>query len=212
MEEDLFYRALGDSLTVGIGSYFNRGFVSRYAQMAVEQLNRPVRTEVFAKNRMTSGQLRTMIHDQHVRSRLMHSNIVTITVGGNDLIQANRMFLRTYNPIVFEHAEQQLYENLLYILYEIQILKWLYPTSYFIRLIGLYNPYPQLGYSQFWINRFNDVLRSLQTDHIRYVDILPHFSDGGRNLLAFGSVHPNRNGYNLIAKQLVNSGFSPLKI
>ncbi|WP_188207929.1 GDSL-type esterase/lipase family protein [Alkalibacillus aidingensis] len=210
MGDDLFYRALGDSLTLGVGNYFSGGFVSRYAQISLKTLRRPVRTEVFAKNKMTSGQLRAMLQDPHVRFRLIPANMITITTGGNDLLYANRMFLKTYNPIVFEHAEQQFYENLLYILHEIQLLKSLHSTPYFVRLIGLYNPYPDLSYSLFWVNRFNQILKNFATDIVQYVDILPHFDQGRKKLLAIGSMHPNKHGYNLIAHKLAETGYYPL--
>ncbi|TFB14592.1 hypothetical protein E3U55_13255 [Filobacillus milosensis] len=211
MNDFIVYKGIGDSLTVGIGNYFSKGFVNRYAQRTVETLQIPVRTEVFAKNKITSADLLYRIQDEKVQSRLMTANIITITIGGNDLLQANREFTRTFIPGVFDEATFSFYRNMLAVLAEIRFLKSLHPTPYIIRLIGLYNPFPHLSYSDFWVQRFNDILLSFEDDHIAFVDIYPYFIYGAEHLLNFGGLHPNKYGYEIIAEATAASGYEPLK-
>ncbi|MFD2638799.1 GDSL-type esterase/lipase family protein [Piscibacillus salipiscarius] len=211
MNDFIVYKAIGDSLTVGIGNYFSKGFVNRYAQRAVETLQVPVRTEVFAKNKITSGDLLYRIQDEKVQSRLMTANIITITAGGNDLLQANRTFMYTYDPSVFDEVTVEFYQNMASILSEIHYLKSLHPTPYMIRLIGLYNPFPHLSYSDFWVQRFNNILLSFRDERTQFVDIYSYFIYGGEHLFNFGRLHPNKYGYEVIAEATASCGFEPLK-
>ncbi|WP_175615241.1 GDSL-type esterase/lipase family protein [Piscibacillus halophilus] len=211
MNDFIVYKALGDSLTVGIGNYFSKGFVNRYAQRAVETLQLPVRTEVFAKNKLTSDNLLYRIQDEKVQSRLMTANIITITIGGNDLLQANETFLHSFNPSVFDEVTFQFYLNMMSILSEIHYLKSLHPTPYIIRLIGLYNPFPHLSYSDFWVQRFNNILLSFKDEQTQFVDIYSYFIYAGEHLFNFGRLHPNKYGYEVIAEATAASGFEPLK-
>lgn len=208
---ELYYKALGDSLTTGVGSFFSKGFVSQYASAATKHLKRPIRTEMFAANKLTSGNLLYRLQDKNVQSRLMYGNIFTITTGGNDLINANKYFNDTYDAQIFHITAEQFHSNVTEILLEIERAKATFTTPYFIRLIGLYNPYPQLSYSHYWVSRFNQVLLSFEKPHIRYVDIYTPFYYGGEQLLSFRGIHPNRQGYEIIADQIVKKGFSPLK-
>lgn len=211
MNDFVVYKAIGDSLTVGIGNYFSKGFVNRYAQRTVETLQVPVRTEVFAKNKLTSENLLYRIQDEKTQSRLMTANIITITIGGNDLLQANKAFMYTYDPSVFDEVTIQFYQNMMSILSEIHYLKSLHPTPYMIRLIGLYNPFPHLSYSDFWVQRFNDILLSFEDERTRFVDIYSYFIYGREHLFNFGRLHPNKYGYEVIAEATAASGFEPLR-
>ncbi|MET3682832.1 lysophospholipase L1-like esterase [Alkalibacillus flavidus] len=210
MNKDVYYRALGDSLTLGLGPLLHRGFVYDYSNHLVQTLRQPVRTEVVARKGMTSGDLITALNDDYLRMRVAQSHVITITVGGNDLLQAHQQFLNTLNPVSFERAEQLFYEHITDLLFEIYLLKSLHPTPYFIRLIGLYNPFPQLPYSAFWINRFNAILQSMTSSVVRYVDLMSPFTQYGRRALAWGGIHPNRRGYRLITQALIESGYNPL--
>ncbi|RPF53869.1 GDSL-type esterase/lipase family protein [Aquisalibacillus elongatus] len=211
MNDFIVYKAIGDSLTVGVGNYFSKGFVHRYAQRTVEALNQPVRTEVFAKNRINSSDLLYQIQSEKVQSRLMTANIITITIGGNDLLQANRHFAETYSPHVFDEATFQFFQNMMAILAEIHYLKSHHPTPYIVRLIGLYNPFPHLSYSDFWVQRFNDILLSFEDERTAFVDIYPYFIYGGEHLFNFSGLHPNKYGYEFIAEATSATGYEPLR-
>ncbi len=141
----------------------------------------------------------------------MTANIITITAGGNDLLQANRTFMYTYDPSVFDEVTVEFYQNMASILSEIHYLKSLHPTPYMIRLIGLYNPFPHLSYSDFWVQRFNNILLSFRDERTQFVDIYSYFIYGGEHLFNFGRLHPNKYGYEVIAEATASCGFEPLK-
>lgn len=210
LERTIYYRPLGDSITLGTGAFFHRGFIHSYSNAITNVFKQPVRTELFAQRGMMSSELKQLLNDSTIQRRLAPANIITITIGSNDLLEAHDHFLNTFNPIVFERAEETFYKNLIEIIWTLHLIKYYHPSPYFIRLIGLYNPFPHLPYSAFWINRFNAILHSMESPLVRYVDVLTPISIRGRRVLSFGGVHPNRKGYQLIAKKINETGYEPL--
>ncbi|WP_169513910.1 GDSL-type esterase/lipase family protein [Halalkalibacillus halophilus] len=203
---EIIYKALGDSLTVGVGSKFTKGFVQKYASDLSHEWKIPVRTEVFARKRLLSEDLVDLMQDPYVQERLTYGNLFTITTGSNDLLRANRLLMRTGNPMYFEYASFQFEENIFRILDTIHQLKAGSTIPYQIRLVGLYNPYPELTYSDYWIHRWNHTLYSFEDQVVRYVHVYDEFRAHHRKLLAFKSIHPNKQGYHVIAKRLLETG------
>ncbi|SDZ19776.1 Lysophospholipase L1 [Evansella caseinilytica] len=204
MRPAIVYTALGDSLTLGSGALLSKGFVERYTDILRQTFHRPVVTHVHAQRRITSGQLLHMISNPFVRQDIYQADIMTITIGGNDLLQANRRFLRTNDQAEFENAYYMYCGNLKKILDEIRMIKQKRHSTYIIQLIGLYNPYPSLSYSDYWVCRFNQAMQSMAGNGILYVDTFTVMTGGGKNVLSFG-IHPNGNGYQLFASQLAHS-------
>jgi lysophospholipase L1-like esterase len=205
------YTAIGDSLTEGIGAYFSTGFVRRYAYMTEITLNTPVKTNIFSKNRLTSTELLETLKKEYVRRGIEQANIITISIGGNDLLQAYRAYSKSNDIRFIQNALHLMYGNFRKIIAEINTIKSNSPViPYFIRIIGLYNPYPHLPYSDYWIQQFNHTLDSFTSSGIQFVNIYPIFHLHGKKLLSFGGIHPNGNGYQLIAEQVAKSGYFPL--
>lgn len=208
---ELIYKAIGDSLTKGVGTFFSKGFVGKYAQHVMDNLHHPIRTEIIGTNKIMSRDLLYQIQDEPIQLRLMTGNIFTITIGGNDLLNANKIFNETLNPMIFEESYYEFKDNMTNIIREIEYIKSFYPSPYFIRLIGLYNPFPQVKYTHYWVNRFNEFLQSFHSNHIKYVHIYTPFLLFGDQLICFDQIHPNRYGYQLIADETARLGFYPFK-
>lgn len=211
MNDGIRYVALGDSLTLGTGALLSPGFVQRFAQLTERKFHSPLYVDVFAKNRIPSHELVEMVTSNHVvRNSISRANMITITIGGNDLLQANRLFQTSGDVQHFEVALDHLYNNLKTITFEIHRLKAMSATPYFIRIIGLYNPYPYLQHSEYWVDRFNGVLSSFSDSiHSQFVDISPLFKYNQR-LISFDGLHPNSRGYQYIAEKLAGVGYYPL--
>ncbi|MDT8859770.1 GDSL-type esterase/lipase family protein [Alkalihalobacillus sp. MEB130] len=193
----LTYTALGDSLTVGVGAFLTHGFVKRYAKKLECLYQVPLDVNIRAKPGLTSGQL---LHDiafnEKTRNAIAQADMITITIGGNDLLQAARHFHQPYN---LEKSMNQYFFHMRAILNEISTIRSCNPRTYFIQLIGLYNPVPSIPYSDLYLHRYNDMLRSFSSRHITYVDIYKPFLRNPQQLLA-GDYHPNNNGYEIIAE------------
>ncbi|MBB5173709.1 GDSL-type esterase/lipase family protein [Texcoconibacillus texcoconensis] len=203
MKPTFTYTAIGDSLTHGSGTLFGRGFTKPYAQQLEKIYRKPVITRVHAKPGITSGELLHLIQNPNVQKDLYHADLITVTIGGNDALQAHRHFLTNYDPQIYKQALNQLRKNLDYLLSQIRSLKISQPF-YIIQLVGLYNPYPHLPYSDKLVNDFNLVIRSFTYQNMIYIDLHTPFSHmNSRNLLI--GVHPNRKGYRVISSHLVQS-------
>ncbi|WP_163970984.1 GDSL-type esterase/lipase family protein [Oceanobacillus halotolerans] len=198
------YTALGDSLTVGTGSYFQNGFVPRYKHMLEQHYQVPVRLLKHAKPRITSIELLNFLSNPNVQQAIYESTIITVTIGGNDLLQANKLFSKKRDPYVFNQAYEHFYQNLNSILNDIKSIKSLGNMPYMVQIIGLYNPYPQIPYSDFWVLQFNTAIQSMVSNNVQFIDIQPIFKNYGKKALSFG-IHPNKTGYQLIAEGLFTS-------
>jgi lysophospholipase L1-like esterase len=206
----LSYIALGDSLTIGTGAMFSGGFVQQYAQFTERILNYPLQVQTFAKNGMNSSKLVELItRNQSIRSAILRANIITITIGGNDLLEANRLFQETFDFQIFHYTVKKLSKNLNIILSEIHSLKYTSSTPYFIRIISLFNPFPNIMYSEYWVTNFNQVLRSFTSKNIEFVNV-SHLFKFNRKLISFDRLHPSKEGYKRIAEEIVKKGYYPL--
>ncbi|MBU8905331.1 GDSL-type esterase/lipase family protein [Desertibacillus haloalkaliphilus] len=192
------YTALGDSLTTGVGAFFSLGFVKRYARMLEHLYHVPVAVKSKGKAGLTSAELLARLRRIDTRNAIAEADLITITIGGNDLLQAYR---RGYHLHALEHSVNQFAVNLQLILAEIKAIKALSPKkSYRIQLIGLYNPFPKHPYSDYFIHKYNNILKSYHSNLINYVDIYPLFEQNHAYLLSF-DYHPNSKGYQVIAEQ-----------
>ncbi|ARK30058.1 GDSL-type esterase/lipase family protein [Halalkalibacter krulwichiae] len=194
----LSYTALGDSLTVGIGAVHSPGFVKRYAGMIEQAYKVPLTLHIKAKAGLTSTQLLEMLSRANVRKAIAEADLITITIGGNDLIQTYR-YSNHFNTL--EDSVQRFTNNMQRILAEIASIKtYSYKPKYTVQLIGLYNPIPNVPYSHYFINQYNNVLRRCTNRIVAYVDIYTKFDQGGHYLLSH-DFHPNSRGYQIIAEQ-----------
>lgn len=211
MSNGITYVALGDSLTVGAGALSIRGFVKPYAKFTERALNTRVNVTNFAKKGMKSQYLTSLVmHNQHVRYALAQANVITITIGGNNLLHANRIVQSTQNFQTFQATIDQVCKDVKLVLSEIKKLKTSSPIPYIVRVIGIYNPYPHLTYSNYWVSQFNSNISSIaSSEQFKYVDIASVLNQN-QQLISLDKLHPNSQGYQLIAQQLVQSGYYPL--
>ncbi|OIJ13423.1 hypothetical protein BKP37_10645 [Anaerobacillus alkalilacustris] len=207
----IVYTALGDSLTVGVGASIKSGFIKEYTYFSERALKRKIITNKYAKKGITSEQFIKLLACPQVRRAIYESDIITITIGGNDLIQANRHFMRTNDPSIFHRTLYSFKQNYEFILRTITELKSDVGSPYLIRTIGFYNPFPELPYSDLWIRSFNNAIEKLSLNyHSKFINIYPIFARLREQALTFDRLHPNHYGYQLIAYELYYSGYNEL--
>ncbi|HET7580325.1 MAG TPA: GDSL-type esterase/lipase family protein [Bacillales bacterium] len=205
----LIYTAIGDSLSVGTGSLLAPGFEKRYAKLTEQALQHTVKVNIFAKNGATSGEILQRMYDNKVRTGIYHASIITITAGGNDLIHAAREYAKTQQPYLFEQAIHQFSINMSNIMQEIYAIKASSP--FMIRLVGLYNPFPSLEGSDYYVQSFNHHLQSFSNANTKVADIFYPFKHYGKKVLFLDGLHPNGKGYQVIAEVLYQLGYYPLR-
>lgn len=204
------YLALGDSLTVGIGALFGSGFVPLYRKRLEYHLGNMVLVSNRGVNGLTSQGLLSMVkYNEHVRYLIKEADVITISIGGNDLIRAARYAKgNLLSPVLIETLEScEKYVS--EIISEIrQLKKKSHP--YFIRLIGLYNPMPRSEAAYQFVKQYNEFLLGFTSKNIAAAPLLHAFQGRERELLFIDQVHPSSKGYRVIDDQLARLGYEPL--
>lgn len=206
----ILYVAIGNSLTAGVGAGYFPGFVQRYQQMAAQHLNKRVMSQVYARPGATTSDLLQMVRHPNVARAIQQASIITINAGGNDLIQASPIYFRTKERRVLEDALKNCQENVTSIIDEIRELKRDSQSAYMIRILDLYNPFPEEKLAEKWVKGLNRHLKKMKNGHLAITNLYTAFKGKEEHLLAADKIHPNAKGYQLISEQLHLLGYSPL--
>jgi len=212
VQHPLHYVALGDSLTVGVGSdLFHPGFVDRYAEEASRTLGQPVFTDKYARTGATSGEILGALYLPVVSESLQTSDIVTLTAGGNDLIDAAETFFIDQNENRLMSALETAMANIKRIIERIHVIHNPEHHRYIMRILNLYNPFPAIPQANAWIQNFNNHLSGFaRYPHIKIADIYSAFQGRQNELLSLDRIHPNARGYTVMAEVLNRLGYDPL--
>ncbi|MCJ8010538.1 GDSL-type esterase/lipase family protein [Paenibacillus sp. KQZ6P-2] len=205
------YTAVGDSLTVGFGAMPGNGFVPVYRSMAERKLGEFVSHENFGINGLTSSQLyANMKRSAHLRNSLKEAKIITISIGGNDLIRAAKSAPPQNITQHFNKALSQCQSNFSGIMQTINQLKSGRSSPYIVRAVGLYNPYPQVEAATLWVQQFNSYISGHWGAGYAAANIFSSFYGREKELLSLDHLHPNGRGYKVIADHLNRMGYYPL--
>lgn len=210
--QPLLYVALGDSLTVGVGSHFHPGFVPRYQRMIEEHLKRRVFVQMYARPGATTGDILTFMANPQVIYDLNRATIITLSAGGNDLIQAAESYLKTKEKKVLQEALQTAKKNVAAIMKEIKELKAKTGTPYMIRILDLYNPMPKVAIVDKWVRLFNSQLRKgCAQGNLAVTNLYRAFKGKEEALLSIDKIHPNQKGYQVISEELNKLGYASIQ-
>ncbi|MEW9502672.1 GDSL-type esterase/lipase family protein [Jeotgalibacillus marinus] len=212
-EKVIDYVALGDSLTTGVGILpFDPGFVERYAGLTRGKLNMPVRLYKHDKvGATTSDLLQSLRSDDYNKTVLRHADIITVTIGGNDLIQAGKAFLQNKDENVLFQALDTSIKNISAIITILNELVSKYEGPFIIRLTNLYNPLPQVPQADIWVQKFNEHLQGFSSiSNLKVANIYSIFKGNTKTLLSSDGIHPNQQGYDQMARAVYNLGYNPL--
>ncbi|KZE66064.1 hypothetical protein AWM68_06725 [Fictibacillus phosphorivorans] len=210
---DWLLTAIGDSLTVGVGApVFGKGYVGRYVGFTQDIFNKKIFVNNFAVTGTTSEEILTSLKDNEVRNSIKKSKIILITAGGNDLIQAAFKYMLTHKEEPLYRALENCKRNLKKIFKVIFKLKKNDKEPFIIRICTLYNPYFKWSKAIEWVNLFNNHIKSYESlPNVRVADLYQVFKGREKELVSFDSVHPNKNGYQVIAVSLFELGFKEIE-
>ncbi|MCP8859130.1 SGNH/GDSL hydrolase family protein [Latilactobacillus curvatus] len=131
--------AIGDSLTHGVGDETNKeGYVSLVANQIQQATKHPVKTANFGVTGDTSVQITKRVQKQKpLQQQLAKADIVTLTVGGNDLMAVLQNNFFELNQRRITTGQQKYQANLTTLM--MQIRKYNPDAPIFI--MGVYNPF-----------------------------------------------------------------------
>ncbi|WP_102028666.1 SGNH/GDSL hydrolase family protein [Salirhabdus sp. Marseille-P4669] len=202
----LLYVALGDSLTVGTGSLFAPGFVEIYKNRMEQVFNYPIQLEKFAENGLRIPELKSMVESPMVLDAITQADIITITIGGNDLRTVWKNFERNPSPHVLGDSLEGILQDIWEIVDRVDQRKVDSHKPYAIRLMTLYNPYPNPIAARA-LEYFNHQLLSFTSSTIKVADVYTLFLGREQDLLFLDGFHPNKHGYRIIAEAFHNTGY-----
>lgn len=201
------YLAIGDSLTTGIGASKPGGFVSIYRQYASGALQAPVRTLIVARSGLTAAQIYRLVYQQPIAS-ISKANFITITGGGNDLIQSVQYGRQPYSIEKLEGAiKNAIYWMTQLVLY-ITEMKQKEAIPYKIIVFNTYNPLESVSFIDQYIKSFNRGIQSLtRFPHVQVVDVYQAFKGRNDYVLSQDAFHPNNKGYSIMADAAAKKGY-----
>ena len=228
------YVALGDSVPYGAGDVAGRSFVPLYANFIEQDTGASVRVHNLATDGGTAqdllGQLRD---DPNVRRALRGAEILTISIGGNDLDAhipdyASKTCGGPDNQACFRAAVAAFKPTWTAILAEVLRLR---RKSSIIRVTNDYNPFPgnvrAANLGKGITDAFTGYLRQLNAYRcssaeragILCADVAKAFNGAKTNESAFAKgligtdqfSHPSAKGHRLIAQILRAHGYRPLR-
>ncbi|RTE05815.1 hypothetical protein EJQ19_24100 [Paenibacillus whitsoniae] len=203
VEKGIHYLAFGDSLTVGYGASEGHGFVPILQNRLKSKLNVPVTLKHAGTNGATTGQLlEAIMSDAELQMEIQKATLMTITAGGNDLIQAAIPFFYEGDNAVLKAALHTYETNYRRMINAINKIRAGITKPLLIAVIGLYNPIPQVPDAAYWVQRFNLFLRKLEQPHLCVVQVYDAFVGQAMRYISDDAIHPNEDGYEQVANRL----------
>ncbi|HEL0002536.1 TPA: SGNH/GDSL hydrolase family protein [Streptococcus equi subsp. zooepidemicus] len=223
----LNYIAIGDSLTEGVGDLTNQGgFVPLLSGDLGDYFNATVNTENYGVSGNTSQQILTrMTENKEITEQLKKANLMTLTVGGNDVLAVIRKNLANLKVSNFKKPARQYQERLRKILDLARKDNQDLP----IFVLGIYNPFylnfQELTEMQTVINDWNQKTQEVvdDYDHVYFVpinDLLYKGVDGKEGivqstgeqttivndaLFSGDHFHPNNTGYQIMSDAVMET-------
>ncbi|MCC5889997.1 MAG: hypothetical protein JJU01_05455 [Alkalibacterium sp.] len=191
---------MGDSLGAGVGDEENRGFGERYRDLLTEADGEERTLANMSVPGYEAPQLLEQIESGEFDSAIASTELIIISIGGNDL---NRLQIEDELTISLEF-EETLSTYIGNLEASIEAVRALNPEAQ-LALIGLYNPYRQENpeLSRFLMEwNFETQLLASGDDRITHIPTYELFQYHLDDYLSFDQFHPNGAGYQAIAEAL----------
>ena len=200
---------IGDSLTQGVGDELKRdGYIGRLQQhfSQYEGIEEVLLTNT-AKRGRRSDQLLKMLKDGEIDHQIRKANIITLTIGGNDIMKVVKKDLFNLKVEAFEKELKKFERNYEHILEEIREINSTAP----IIIMGLYNPITivtnEKSEFDLILKNWNDTIQDAahSDSNACYVPINRLFMTNTNLVYHTDFFHPNSKGYQLVIEEIVKT-------
>ena len=213
----VYYIALGDSISEGMTPYRNIDY--GYPDYIRDYYNQNKKLKFYTKKYSKSGyKIKDIKYDiesnktievdnkkVHLKEALRNSDLVTLTIGANDFIHT--INIRDINSSLDIEKSKKKADEIELKLKELLTLIKQYAKKQII-VTGYFNPFPTDENNKEIINEmvkyFNHQIEEACEDmDVIYVDIYDLLDNNIKALPNPNNIHPNKYGYELIAKRLI---------
>ena len=237
--QTVLYTALGDSIGFGLFASIGNGYVPTYDRFTQTDSGANVNTINLCVPGWTSSDLRGAIRGNLLfRVSVATSTIVTVNIGGNDLLGARSAYKDRRcggadNQDCLRSGVAVFSANFNSILSEVRALRGSRNTI--IRTMDVYNPFVNEDRAQNtwpndqgndfqvfkpYLDAINGQIAAMATArNIPYARVYLAFNGpngdidpSDRGFLAFDGLHPNGRGHRMIANLLRGLGYSPFEL
>lgn len=203
--DELYHLAIGDSIVRGVGALKNENFVYQMSTKLEQETNKKIHFQNEGINGITSTDLNELVQEGRFDEEIKKADIVTINVGGNDLLRAaKKQSLQTVIQ-TFSQLQSDFSKNLTDIAAKIHSVN---PDTVII-FLELYNPLspddsmyaladpllPKWNLKIYEVAKEFPASIVVETTKVINGKHLDHLSPDG--------VHPNSAGYTAISEQIL---------
>jgi lysophospholipase L1-like esterase len=204
------YLALGDSIATGAGA--ETGYPTRYRQVLADETGAEVTLENLARDGWTSGDLLAAIREEPEFTELLEeADVVTLSVGGNDLLRPLQRFVEGDCPELecVEEAAETFEANWDELLDELgaQTDAELIATDLYNPFAGTLETFGVREAVQPWLDRVNEHIAASDGVAVAAISQAFHGDEGdedpvSRGLISDDRLHPSDDGHEAITEAL----------
>lgn len=206
---DISYLALGDSLTRGVGDEVNReGFTKRLSeQIELWSVVNQVDLDNRGKRGRRSDQLLALLEKGHYDKELAAADLITITIGGNDVMKVVKTDLFALKQEMFDAELANFTENYERIVEEIRQRNADAPLI----LIGFYNPFSividEVTPFESIIDEWNGEIEKHAAADVNacFVPVNDLFTSNDDMVYHTDFFHPNSKGYDRMTTRIIET-------
>ncbi|WP_050181671.1 SGNH/GDSL hydrolase family protein [Domibacillus robiginosus] len=201
----LRHLAIGDSIITGFGAPPKENLVKSFSESLESSIQKEVQFQNEGINEITSSELNRLVQDGEFDEQIKQADIVTINIGGNDILQLG--FQKGFYEAVqsFDSLQTTFNANLADMMERVHSLN---PEAT-VLLLELYNPFHKefefYTMADRFLPRWNLQFYELAAkyDYAVVVDTTEVINSETPQNVSDDGVHPSKLGYHAIADQML---------